>query len=356
MKIKHVGLILLCLLALFAVVSCKSTPSADADQVNQEQVSTDALGVAVDRALAAQKLISDFEGPVSFPVEWKAANDLLGDAETNKSIATIQEIQESTERYVKAAEAFEGMSADVLGRYYEVKEAEIIAVRNAVVAAGAEELIPELLADADNAIASAEEKYEVKDYYGAKDSAGDALAMYETLKVGLDAYAVREKIAERNFEGYDPQNIALADDTLRSAADDYTAKNMVSAKDKAEAALLRYNLAIKTAWESYAAGKGSEAASSRQAALDVRANVAVRQEFNTAQDVFNRANSSLRDQKYDEAAIGFEDSIRRFDAVVVTTGEKRVVAEEALELANQRMAESDEMARNAEVILEGGEE
>jgi len=361
MKTRHIGWVLLGLLALLALVSCKSTPAQETppppepEVVITEQPSLDDLEAAEDRALAAQKLISDFEGPSSYPDDWRAASALLTEADRRKNTSSVDEIKESTARYIKAAEAFEGMSGKVLERFYEKREAELIAARNIAIEAGAEELIPELLEEADDTVALAVEKYEARDYYAARNTAADALSMYEILKLGFNAFEVREIIAERNFEEYDPRNVETADDTLRAAADDYSAKNFAGARDKIEAARLRYNLVLRTAWESYAADKAAEAADDRQEALNIRANIASRQEFNTAQDAFNRANTAFRSQRFDEAAIGFEDSIKQFASVITLTRAKRAAAEQALERANQRMAESDEKARNAEIILEGGE-
>ena len=361
MKIKYAVWVLLGLLVLATAVSCKSSPPPETESPAPEsdvldQASLNALEAAEDRALAAQKLIRDFEGPSAFPEDWANANSLLTEADRQKNTSTPQEITESAARYIKAAEAYEGMTGKVLGVYYEAREAELIAAWNTAVDAGAGELIPEYLEEADDTVANAVEKYEAKNYYGARDTAAQALTMYGVLKSGLDAYEVRVAIAERNFEDYDPLNVELADDTLRDAALDYSAKDFAGAKDKINSAMLLYNTSIKTAWESYAADKGAEAASDRQAALDMRANVAVRQEYNAAQDVYNRANSAFRDQKFNEAALGFEDSVMRFGVVMAETRVKRAAAEEALERANRKMAESDERARNAEIILEGAEE
>ena len=362
MKIKYVGLILLCLSVLFTALSCKSTPAAEPvvpppeAAVVHEQPSLTDLEAAEDRALAARKLVSDFEGNVSFPEDWRAAGTLLSEAERRKNTANVEVIKESTERFVKAAEAFEGMSGKVLEKYYETKEAELIAARNAAINAGALELIPDLLEEADDTVALAVQKYEGKDYYSAKEAATEALNMYEVLKIGLDAYAIREIIVDRNMERYDPRNVEIADDTMYAAADDYAARNLTGARDKVEAAKLRYSLSLRTAWESYAADKGAEAADDRQLALNMRANVAVRHEFNSAQEGFDRANTAFRNQRFEDAARGYEDSIDRFATVIEMTRVRRAAAEEALERANRVLAESDEMARNAEIILEGGEE
>ena len=141
-----------------------------------------------------------------------------------------------------------------------------------------------------------------------------------------------------------------------AAVSDYSDGYIAGARENVEAATLYYNQVLITAWSSYAADKGAEAAANRQTALGVRANVASRQEFNAAQDVYDKASRTFQDRRYEEAAIGFEDSISRFETAVVVTRQKRTAAEEALERANQMLADSDERARSAEIILEGGEE
>ena len=361
MKVKYAGLVLLGVLILTFAVSCKSAPPPEVvppppEKEVLDEASLKALEAAEDRALAAQKLISDFNGNTAFPDDWKSATALLAEADRRKTTSTNQEIKDSTERYINAAKAFEGMTGKTMERYYGIREAALVSARNEAVAAGADELIPEFLGNADAKTASAVKKYEAADYYGARAEADNALTMYGLLKSGLEAYDIRYALAERNFEEYDPVNIAKADDTLRDAANAYTAGDFKTTKEKIEAAKAAYTESTKIAWLSFAAEKGAEAADGRQMALNERANVASRQEFNAAQDMFNRANAAFRDQRFNEAASGFEESIKRFEAVVIATRLKRAAAEQALEKANQKMAESDEKARSAEIILEGGEE
>ena len=424
MKSKYLLCGFLVLLALLTVISCKSTPppppaappAAEAPKSDgPDQASLDALNAAIARAEAARKLVSDFYGRSLLPEDWQGADSLFGQAEQQKNTSTLRQTQESTERYNKAAAAFEAMSGKTIGLYYETKRKELIDARAAAVSAGAMSLIPDYLLEVDNIVADAEAKYQAMDYYGAKDAAEKGLSMYEAQKVGLDAYNVREAIAgraeelipdflwdadelglgaidkylagdykgakedavvtlsmyeslaaglnaykvreeivKRGFERFDPRNIQIADDTLRSAADDYMAEKFASAKDKGDEALLRYNLALKTAWQGYAAERRTAATTERQRALDFKANVAVRQDFNSAQTVFNQANTAFQAQRFEEAAMLYEDCESKFAAAAREAREKQQIAEEALRRANQRMAESDQIAKDAEIILEGG--
>ena len=388
----------------------------DNDNAPPDQAALNDLNEASSRALAARKFVMDFDGPALLPSDWQSADSLYTQAEQQKRNFTRWETRESIDRYNKAADAFEAMKDNTLAQYYANKEKELTDARNAAVSAGVGDLAPDYLLDADNTVADAVAKYQGKDYYAAKDTAAEALtkytllaygadvynvrvdavdagaeelvpdllgkadnagldaidkytakdytgaknsaanaeSMYGNLKAGLAAYKVREEIANRDFEVYDPQNIDLADDTLRSAADDYNAGNFAAAKDKADAALVRYNLALKTAWESYSAEKGADASTERQKALDLKANVAVREEFNSAQAVYVRANAAFQAKNHEDAAKLYLECQSMFSEVARVALQKRQAADAALDRANQKLTESDETARNAEVILEGG--
>ena len=369
MRCKLVIVLLLCLAALFTAVSCKSTPPPPPPQAQvpdssaplpsgddgpPDQALINGLNAAIERANAARKLDMDFDAPTLFPPDWQSADSLFSQAEQMKSSSTIRDTRDSTARYTRAAEALEALADKTLAKNYQDMEEQLTYVRNNIIAAHGQELIPDLLLDADNVTADADAKYQAKDYYAAKDSAQNALQMYTVLKVGLDAYAVREQITGRGFEVYDPLNIEQADAILQSAASDYSSKNISAANDKVDESLLRYNLALQTAWESYAAEKGAASSTERQNALNYRANVAVRQEYNEAQAIHTRANTAFQAARHEEAATLFEESESMFEVIAQVAQEKQRAAQAALNRASQKMSESDEAARRAEVILEGG--
>ena len=427
MKNRYLWLILVGLVALLMAVSCKSSPppaelvppegveEVDPDNLPPDAATLNNLNAAADRAAAARKLVSDFDGPRSFPQDWQTADSMYAQAEALRKTGTRRETNEAAARYNAAANSFDAMKDKTLVQYHDNKQRELLNARNGAVAVGAAALIPDYLLEVDNIAAGAQAKYEAKDYYGARDDANKALSMYEAQKTagdawnlrapiaakaselvpgllqeadnvgldavdkylagdyrtakdgaakagdmyavlgdGLDSYKVREEIAARNFERFDPANVRLADDTLSAAAADYEAGNYAGARDKIDTAAFRYNLALKTAWQSYAQERRDVAVTQRQRALDLKANVAVRQEFNDAQSLYTRANTAFQGQRHEEAALLYDDCIASFEAASRMAYEKQRLAEDALRRANQRMAESDETARAAEIILEGG--
>jgi len=209
------------------------------------------------------------------------------------------------------------------------------------IAERAEELVPDVLLYTDTVGLDAIEKWEAKDYNGARLGAAEALAMYSALKAARDAYDVREKIAERAEEFF-PDFLLQADSIALDAIDMWDAKDYSGARN-----------AASTAWIMYL-NVGSSA--ERQMALGLKANTAVRQEFNSAEAVFNRANAAYRGQRYEEAAPLYEECLLLFRMASQLALEKQQAAEEALRRADQKAAESDEAARNADAILQGGVE
>ena len=391
-----------------------STPATDSN--SPDNVSLNALSRAANRAAAARKLVMDFEGPSFFPEDWQSAETLYDNAVQSRDASTSQSVEASRLRYEQAAAAYEAMIDKTYAAALDYATTELNNARDAAISAGANSLIPDELLDADNTVADAYEKYLAKDYYGAKDAAleaydkyslqkygidiynireealrlgaeelipdllaeADDLALegidkyfakdydgawstganiegrYTALRTGLSAYDVRENIFGRGFEVYDPLNVDLADETLQEAADDYSRGNIASAIDKTETALFRYTLALNTAWENFAAEKGADASTERQKALDEKANVAIREDFNAAQAIYTRAATAFQAKRFEDAALLYLECEPMFTEAARVARIKRIDAERALELANQKMAESDETARNAEVILEGG--
>jgi len=368
MKYKSVGLAVFSLLILLAAASCASAPPPEEPAppvepapppvvvvpAGPDQAAVNALNAAAARAEAARKLVSELEGETFFPDEWQSADSLYSQAEQQRNNSTTQSVQDSTARYNRAADAMEALAEKTIAAAYAYAEEELTYVRDKAVAAGAQALIPDFLLDADNMVLGALEKYEAKDFYAAKDAALEAYTMYSALIAGIEAYKLRMELADYGLDIYDPVRIGLIDDILYSAADDYEAKNYESAKNKAEEALNSYNTTLRTAWETHSMKKRLDASAARQGALDVRANTAMKPEFDSAEAVYNRANTAFNAGRYNEAGLLYMECEAMFELAAAGALDKRLAAEEALRRANQRLVESDEIARRSEELVGGG--
>jgi hypothetical protein len=329
-------------------------PVQDPNQGPPNQTTLDSLDAAVARADRARQGVIDFDGPGYFPEDWDAAESRYRSVTEDARRNTQGEAQESLNRYNAAAGAYEDLFRKTLPRYAEDRERAIQEARNAAISAGIQAISPEHLRLADQNALDALDQYEKEEYYSAAASADLALARYQVLKRGVEAYNIRQEIADRGFIPYDPDNFDKADQDGLAAIAAYEAENMDGLQDAAERIFSRYDLVLKTGWISYAAERGAAAGVERQAALDVKANVAVRSDFDAASIIYNRAGTSFNTAKYDEAAGLYTQSEVLFAQAGRNASDKRRAAEAAIRSAEEKMIESDENARNAELIIEGG--
>jgi len=471
---KRKFILLIRLAAVFIAVSFAGTPPLPAQTVSDgsgpvpstsppssstapDQSTLSSLNDAAARAAAARKLAGDFDASSFLPSDWEAAESLFNQAEQQKDTTTMDGAQGSLDRYTKAAEAYDAL----VGAYYNKVVGELNDARVAAIDVGAGELVPDYLLEVDNVVDDAEGKYQAKDYSGAKAAAGDALSRYLILKEGLDAYNVREEIADM-AEELVPDYLQTVDTIGLDAIDKWEAQDYSGAKAGADAALSMYltlrngivayilreevaeraeelvpdallqadnvGLDAIAKWEAndfegakvgadkaltmfsglsiardaydlresilsraevwfpdflsqadnvgldaidmwvaedYSSAKDIAntaliiylvlgASTERQTAIDHKANMAVRREFFTAEALFNQANAAYNEQSYKEAATLYEECMIVFKMTTQLVLEMQRVAEEAIKMADRKAAESDNAARNAETILQGG--
>jgi hypothetical protein len=320
----------------------------------------DSLDSAVTRAEEARKIAGDFEGNAYFPGEWEAAEYLYASAPNVYLLDSRGPFSEAAESsftkntYDRAAAAFGRVSELAIPLYAQAREDEIMAIRGYLITLGARDSFPEYLRDADKAALLALTQYEAKDYYSARDSAATALRKYNVLETALNVWLLRQEIWERGFSGYEPDKFELGGEIISSAMTAYMGGNLAGAQEKTEEALSMYNLVLLTAWENYAELRSSLAEGERLAALDMKTNIAAREFFLIADSENTIALDLLEAKQYEDAAKLFINAEAMFVISSITTLERRRTANAAIGNANEKILESDRIARNAKVIKKGG--
>jgi hypothetical protein len=306
------------------------------------------LDSAQARAQEARKRAGDFEGNLYFPSEWEAAESKNFQAshmaDRDKSISTFNE----------AADAFDRLSELAIPLYAQAREDEIMARRGDLITMGARKEFPKYLLDADRTALLALTRHEAKDYYPARDSAVVALKKFNFLETAFNAWLLREEIQERGFAAYDPDNFEQGEKTLFAAMDSYGEDDFAGAREKAEEALSAYDLALSIAWASYAELHSLIAEGERLAALDMKTDIAAREFFRIADSDNSAALDLLELKQYEDAAKLFINAEAMFVIASATTLEKRRTAAAAIRNANEKIEESDIIARNAEINNKGG--
>jgi hypothetical protein len=137
--------------------------------------------------------------------------------------------------------------------------------------------------------------------------------------------------------------------------DAYREGDFAGAQNKAGEALSAYEMALSTAWASYAELHSLIAEGERQAALDTKTDIAAREFFRIADSDNKTALKLLETKQFEDAAKLFIDAEAMFVIASMTTLEKKRTAAAAIRNANEKIMESDRIARNAEMTNEGGQ-
>jgi hypothetical protein len=337
-------------------------PVADPDREPPDQAALDSLQEALNRAEISRQQALDIDSPGYFPPEWDEAEGQFASARGNAKEETLGDVKNTIALYNAAAASYDTVARECLPLYYRDLSEEILQARDEAIDAGIRDISPARLEAADTLIDQALEFYEAgetenagaENYYAAAEAAFGALTRYHALSTGSRAYRLREEIGERGFTRYDSGNYELADESMVSGLAAYDSGEAEEANDNAEAAFLRYTQVMNQGWLSFAGDLRASAEAARRKALSAKANVAVRQEFSTADGVYTRGNAAYNARDYAGSSEYFTQVIPLFLTAAENAEAKRLVAEEAISTAETRVSRSDETAREAEIILQGG--
>jgi len=330
-------LIILSILAL-TVVSCKSTaPAAPAPEPVKAAVAALVSNAGKAEADQARQKAMDFESNKYFPSEW-----LVSEAKYNAG------------EYDASAAEYDALMKKSIPLYAQAREDEIMAAREQLIATGFTEYFPQYLENADNMALAAHDQYQAGDYYNARETAASALNEYETLHGGAKVYLTRQEVIDRGFTQYDADNFLKADDVAQGAIEAFDANDREKALASMEEAQLRYNLVLSNGWTAYAADRKAAAAEERELAIAERASIASRDTFRGGDALYYEAEELLAAEKYPNAALKYIDSEAVFAISRKETEEKRLRAEEAIRIAEEKIEESSGSATEAERIIEGG--
>ena len=306
------------------------------------------LSSALAGAQESRKKAGDFEGNSYFPGEWEAAESQYVKA----GLMTNRE--NAVKTYNEAAAAFNRVFELAIPLYAQAREDEIMATRGYLTTLGAKDTFNEYIMDADKTALLALTQYEAGDYYPARDSAAQALQKFGVLETAFNAWLLRQEIQARGFAGYDPDNFELGGEIISGAMDAYMAGDLAGAREKAEEAISTYNMVLSTSWASYAELRSSLAEGERLAALDMKTDIAAKEFFKIADSENKIALELLESKKYEDAARLFINAEAMFVIASITTLEKRRTAAAALRNAAEKIHESDKIAENAKITIEGG--
>jgi hypothetical protein len=231
-----------------------------------------------------------------------------------------------------------------------------MALRKDLISGGIRDYFTEEFTQADKTAVTARDQYKAQDYYTARDTAAGALTMYQTMTGIYNAWLIRREIEQREFQSHDQDNFNSAGEIFNKAMAAYKQDDHAAARESAGEAMQRYNLVLSTAWAVYVELCSSKTKNERQTALDIKANVAMKELFTEADSSYKEAEDTYAAKDYEEAANLYIIAEALFISANESTTEKRNRAEGLIKQANEKIEESEEIVKQGEITMKGGAE
>jgi len=334
-------------------ISCSSAPKPAATPPQKQQATPPEITAVTSRVEKVRKSALDFEVPSYFPSEWDDVEAKYSAAK-NMPVSNADEIKAAVAELNSVADRYGELFDMTIPLYAQAKEDEIMAIREELTRSKFSALFPQYVDKADKIALAAQDQYEAKDYYAARETVAEALDEYQKLLIGAKILLARQEIIDRDFNKYDPENFDKADEISQTAVIAYEAGNKKGAVENAEEALLRYNIVLTNGWMAYAAERRASATAEREVAIANKVNIAVRDGFRDADAVFNDAEDNYKSETYSTAAKQYTEAEALFVIAGQQTEEKRQFAQDVIRQAEEKIEESSETAIEAEKIIEGG--
>ncbi len=164
------------------------------------------------------------------------------------------------------------------------------------------------------------------------------------------AKSLRQKVDAYGLGDYDPGDYAAANADLKAGQDSYGKDNAAS-KKSLQSAITEYNAVITKGGAQYLARLQAQTEASKKAADDLKASVAVKDDYAQANDSYMRALKEKDAADIDGASKDFMQSRDEFDAVAKTAQQKKDAAVQALQSAQQDRTASQQKADDAQKAL-----
>ncbi len=166
---------------------------------------------------------------------------------------------------------------------------------------------------------------------------------------------LKQGIEDKDFAKWDSGNFQLADNKFQSEDGLWASGNeadRAAGLDALDEAVLRFNLVVQKGREMGVTTVKGKTDESKQRSEDIKANVAAKDSYDSAQELYNEGSSQLAAKEYEAAAEAFDRAGAGFDDAYQTAAEKRAKAEEAMKAADEATAESQRKAEEADPVLQ----
>jgi hypothetical protein len=164
------------------------------------------------------------------------------------------------------------------------------------------------------------------------------------------AKSLQQKADKYGLGEYDAEDYAAATKDLKAGQDAY-GKDNAAAKESLTKAIDEFTTVITKGGALYLAKLQGQTEASKKAADDLKASVAVKDQYGEANDVYQRALKEKDSGDIENAAADFTKARDLFDAVAALAQQKKDNATKALAGAQETMTASEQKAADAQKTL-----
>jgi hypothetical protein len=164
------------------------------------------------------------------------------------------------------------------------------------------------------------------------------------------AKSLQQRVDALGLGTYDPDDYAAANKDLQAGQDAYGKDNAAS-RTSLQSAIAEYNSVISKGGALYLANAQQQAEASKKAADDLKASVAVKDDYATANAVYTKALQEKDAGDIENAGKDFGQARDDFDAVAKVAQQKKDAAVQALQNAQQDSNVSQQKAQDADKTL-----
>ena len=165
------------------------------------------------------------------------------------------------------------------------------------------------------------------------------------------AKELQQKADAYHLGDYAPEDYATATSSLKAGQDAYGKDNAAS-KKSLDQAVASFTIVIDKGGAAYLAKAKGEADTSRKAADDLKASVAVKDDYAKAQDAYDKAGTEGAAGDLGAAGTDYASARDGFNAAAASAQQKKDRATRALDETDQAMTASEKTAADAQKALQ----
>jgi hypothetical protein len=195
-----------------------------------------------------------------------------------------------------------------------------------------------------------------------ESKAEEAIPVFEAARLYYElawkrtvATDLRTVIEDKDYAKWDSGNFQLADNKYQAEEGFWASGNeadRASGVDALDETILRFNLVVQKGREMGVTTVKSKTDDAKQRSEEIKANVAVKDLYEAAQELYGEGASQLAAKDYEAAADAYDRAGMGYEEAYQAAAEKRALAEEAMKAADEATSESQRKAEEADPLLQ----